>query len=491
MDEIYKRNSVLLNRILKNSFFLCSSRIIDIASVIITTPIVARYLGLSGFGDYALAMAFSIFIKPLADFGFERIICRDISKDKKNANKYISTAVVNRVLISAFIIVAIYILLELVGFNRDLKLAIYISAISELMLSFCTIFLAVIKAYERMEYELICSFIHKIIFVSSILLVIIFDMGFLSLFYARLFSSIIFLLVSIFIVYKQLVEFMWKYSRRITKFILKEGYPLAIFSFLLTFSFKMDVFFLKYFKGASEVALFEASHRLIMQMQFIPMAITFAIFPFLSQMSEQKNESLRSYYKKTARAFYIFSIFPIILMIVGSEEIICLLFGRDFIASSTALKILASTFIFLVFVTLQHNMLIIKGKQILNLFSVCACFLSKALLDFIFVPLYGYIGASVATLISYFILFSFTAYFVLRNIGKINISGIILKPTICAVLSGLACRVMLNFYTGIPSLFICIFLGTAIYIVALLMLKTLSDDEMETVKRVLFKRRFR
>ncbi|MBI5403773.1 MAG: oligosaccharide flippase family protein, partial [Ignavibacteriae bacterium] len=76
-DEGYGSN--LLNRLFKNSFFLVTSRISDIGVAIITTPFIARYLGLKAFGDYALVTAISIFVKPLVEFGSEAIICRDVA----------------------------------------------------------------------------------------------------------------------------------------------------------------------------------------------------------------------------------------------------------------------------------------------------------------------------------------------------------------------------------------------------------------------------
>ena len=489
MENIKIHNDNLLVRLVKNSFFLITSRIIDIAAVIITTPIVARYLGLTAFGDYAIAMAVGMFLQPLVDFGFERIVCRDVARKNRSANETVNSAIIVRLLLSVCIIFIAYLIVEQAFSSRELKIAVVVSITTEIMISFAAFYLAVVKAYERMEYELISNFAHRIAFIAAILTAIFFDLGFLWLFYARLFSSFIFVILAIFFVYRRFITFRWRISIDIAKLLFQQSYPIAIFAFMLTASFKIDVFFLKYFGDSSDVALFEASHRLIMHLQFIPLSIAFSVFPFLSKKSEEDPDSLNSYYEKTLKFFYIFSILPTMLMVLGADELIYLLFGEEFMPSASALKILAGTFVFLAMVTLQHNMLIILGKQRSGIISVAACFIVNCLLDYTIVPRYGYIGASIATFVSYFILFVSASYFVYVNIGKINIARVLVKPTVSVLLTGVVFYVVLN--GTIISLIIAFILGLPAYFIALLALKTFSDSELISVKGIMFKKKRR
>lgn len=479
----------LFGRLLKNSLFLAGSRMVDIVAVIVTTPIIARYLGLESFGNYALVTAISIFVKPLADFGFERIICRDIAKDIGASNRLISTAIVARLLLSACIIVILHLLIANIGFYRDIHKAIYISVASEFVISYCTIFLAAIRAHERMEYELFCSFAHKLTFVAGIALVVILDLGFLTIFYARLFSSLVFLGLAILIVYDRLFAFVWNFSKKTAVLILRDAYPLAIYSLLLTLSFKLDVFFLQYLKGAQEIAVFEAAHRLIMQFQFLPMSVAFAVFPFLSKLSQANAQSMRIYYERTIKLFYIFTIFPVILTLIGAEQIIRLLFGVDFLASTVVLRIIALAFMFLALVSLQHNVLIILKKQRLSLLSVAACLASKTLLDRFLIPHYGAVGAGIATLLSYFVLFACSGYFVSRHLRHMRLAGIILKPSIGALLAGIVCYLILAFSRTTGAFVIGAVSGCIVYIVCLLRFHTFSEDELAAVTRLIPGRR--
>lgn len=473
----------LLDRMVRNSFFLIISRISDIGAVLITTPLIARYLGLKAFGDYAFIMAVTIFIKPLAEFGAESIICRDIAKNKSNATEYVNSAFIIRALISGLIMVLVYFFSGLFISDPAFKQAVLISSVTEVMISFSTIFFAVIRAYEKMEYELVCNFFHKLIFIAAVISVVLFDFGFLSLFYARFLASLIFLWLAAFFVFKYLVVFKKGFDWKVVGFIFKEAFPMAVFTLLVTASSKVDIFFLKYFKGSADVALFDAPNRLITQLQFIPFSITISMFPFFARMSEDADKSMQAHYEKAVKFLYIFSIFPAIIMFLGSESIINLLFGEKFVPAVISLQILAWTFILFTLNHFLHHILIILGKQRVITISMGACFIFNVLLDILLIPRYGYIGASIATLASCIVLFIFTVIFTSRYAGRINTANILLKPSLSILLTGAVCYPIIN--KSIISLLASVLLGLPLFISMLLILRVFDENELRLFKGII------
>ncbi|MBI5644261.1 MAG: flippase [Deltaproteobacteria bacterium] len=477
-----------VTRLLRNSFFLVITRIIDFGSVIFTTPIIARYLGLKGFGDYALIMAITIFIKPLAEFGSEGIICRDVANNKENAPVYINATSALRAIICVIIIALTLIAAHFLFEDERLKAALLIAAISESLVAFSTIFFSVIRAYEKMEYEFVCNFIHKIIFVGSIIVVVLMDMGFVQLFVARFLSSFAFLALSLYFVFRRLVKFRWALDWNVARFILKEALPLAIFTILTTFSSRIDIFVLKYFKDSAHVALFEASNRIVTQLQFIPLAITVSLFPFFSRISAEQ-ERFKVYYEKSVKFFYIVSILPMMLMVLNAGTIITLLFGEKFIQAGNSFKILSLTFVFLALIPFMHNMLIIYGRQKMILISVIICFVSNFLLDILLVPSFGYIGASIATFSASFIFFAFSAWFVSMHLGRIKLGDILIKPTLSIIVAGAVCYFIVS--NNIYSMLLSSIAGTAVYLISMLVLKTFDADELAIAKDIFLKRKRR
>lgn len=483
-DEGYGSN--LLNRLFKNSFFLVTSRISDIGVAIIITPFIARYLGLKAFGDYALVTAISIFIKPLVEFGSEAIICRDVARDKENSSVYINSSLLIRGILSICLFLLLYLLVELIFSDREIKIAILFSTVAEIIISFTTIFFAVIRAHERMEYELISNLIHKAIFFAGIVMVIVYDSGFLSIFYIRLFSSLLFLLFALFFVYSRLVIFTQGFSNNIIVSILKDGFPLVLVALLATASSKIDIFFLKYFKGSAEVALFDIPNRLIIQLQFIPFSIITALFPFFTQMSIKPHSSFKGHYESVLKFLYIGSIFSVMVMSIWAEVIISSIFGEQFVTAALSLKIIAWILIFFSLNFFLQQILIILGKQ--KVFSIFAfvSFATNVILDILLIPYYGYIGASIATLVSCFVLFVLTILYVTAMKGRMNITEIFAKPSLCILLTWIGCYFANN--KGIISFIIFGSLGLVIYIFLLIIMKTFSKDELEIFRNFIVKR---
>lgn len=486
INKKHAHSGHLINRMARNSVFLILSRITDMSAFFITTPIIARYLGMNAFGEYALVMAITIFVKPLAEFGSESIICRDVVKNTTGASEYVNAAFIARALMSGFIMIIIYLFVGLVVSDNVFKHAILISAVTDISLSFCAIFLAVIRAYERMEYELLCNFFYQLANIAGITAVILLDLGFISLFYARLFSALIFLVFLLLFVFKYLLSFRKGFDWHVIKFIYKEAAPLAIFTLLITASSKIDVFFLNYFKGPADIALFEAPNRLITQLQFIPFSINASMFPFFARVSEDPNESLHIYYGRAVKFLYIFSIFPAMLSFLGSEAIINLLFGGKFLLSSVALRILSWSFIIFTLNHFLHNILIVLGKQRVIIIIVGISFLFNILLDLLLIPYYGYIGASIATLVSSFISFIITVFCTSRYAGRLSAVNILVKPSISALLAGIACYFIIT--KSFVSLLAGAFLGLTIYILMLLVLKAFEKNELDLIKQAIFRK---
>ncbi len=473
----------LLSRIAKNSIFLIFSRITDMTAILITTPIIARYLGLASFGDYALVMSVSIFVKPLAEFGAESIICRDVAKNKNGASEYINSAFIARALGAGIILFLVYFLMWSTTTDATFRHAVLISSITEISLSFSTILLAVIRAHERMEYELLCSFLNQLAYIAGITAVILTDSGFLLLFYARLFAALIFFVSALFFVFKHMLKFRKGFDWHVMMFIYKEAFPLVIFTLLITASSRIDVFFLNYFKGPADIALFEAPNRLVTQLQFISFSINASMFPFFARVSEGPNESLHAYYGRVVKFLYIFSILPAMLTFLGSETIIRSLFGEKFLLSSAALRILSWTFILFTLNHFLHHILIILGRQRLIIFIVGISFIVNMLLDLLLIPYYGYVGASIATLVSGSVAFVLTVIYTFKYAGKLSAKYILVKPSISALLAGIVCYFVIT--KSLLSLLVGAFLGVSLYTLMLLVLKAFEPDELNLIKEAI------
>ena len=144
-----------IQRIARNSIFLFLSKTFIISIRLLMVPIVARYLGVALFGYFALITAIVMAIRPVADFGLERIILREISKDKANKEHHISTTIILKLAFSFLLFIIFYQFLDYFSlWNREINSALIVAMITEIVLSFGHTYLHVIRSFERMEFEL-------------------------------------------------------------------------------------------------------------------------------------------------------------------------------------------------------------------------------------------------------------------------------------------------------------------------------------------------
>lgn len=474
-----------LNRIIRNSFFVMSAECVNILAGIFSFTLIARYLGLKTFGEYVLIVTISAFLVPFTDFGMLRITTRDVVTNKDDSDKYASSAFFIKTILSVFILFAFFISIFYFNLKHAFIYAILMSIISQSFISFALIYKGLIRTHEKMEYELIFSLIQQAIFLLCIIIVITRNCGFLYLFFSRLLADLSYLVLF----FKKAKKFgfplsLCKFKRDSIWFLFKEALPLGVYTLLLTALFKIDIFILGLIRGSAEVSLFEVSNRIIMQLPLLAISILVSLSPSFSQMAKDSMETLRSYYEKTFKFFFILSAPLSISIFFASRNIIVHFFGREFLQASASLSILAWTIIFLFLASLQNFTLIAIGKQKIGLLSVFVGFLVNLILDIVLIPEYGYIGASIATLISYFIFFAVIFYLTRKYIGDISLSKVFLKPGISALAMFIFCYSVIK-GNDLFLLIIWLCLSIIIYVLLLFFLKVFTKGEIGTIKMLL------
>ncbi|MDY6855657.1 MAG: flippase [Thermodesulfobacteriota bacterium] len=487
--EIDKRGIFEVRKIGKNSFFLLMSRVLGISVTLGIIVIVARYLGVESFGFYALVVAISMAIRPLTDFGFDRIICREISKKKYIADRYLGTTIATKVVFSIVLLtVAGLMVILFSSWNHDIKLAVIIAITTEFAMSMGQTYLSVIRAFERMEFEFIATIIHRLTTFVFVVIVVLYDLGFTAIFYARFLSSIVYLLICAILLYGKFVRPRFHFNLPLTKYIIRESFPLAISSLLITLIFKVDVFLLKWFGNETDIALFEAPHRLITQMQIFAVSISSALFPVMSRNANGPlNELLYQYYRKAYKFLLITGAFASTFFYIGGKPLITMIFGSDFAHASISLKILSPTVCFLFLSSLQSLFIIAIGRQFLNTICIATALMINIVLDVLLIPDYSYIGASIATLISYFIIVAMNSYFINTQGVKTNILGIVTKTAIAVLITSSA--IFMSFPNNIITLILRLCIGLLLYLLSMHLLRVLSQEEISIIKNVFYKNR--
>ncbi|MFW9835657.1 MAG: flippase [Candidatus Thorarchaeota archaeon] len=468
------------SRVARNSLFVLAAKGIDIGTRIILVALIARYLGINLFGEFAFIMGLVSFLLPLTDFGVERIIVREITNQIERANEYMNSALMLRAALAIIMIGSIVLVTQVLNWESRKILALYIASGSQVFISFGLIFLGVFRAFEEMHYQTILTLVHQSIKLVCVLLVIIYDLGFVFVFLAWAFADLIKMILQYLTVsmkfFKPFPSFNWSLCKK----LLKESYPLGIFAVIAVASFRVDIFVLQYFHGAVAVSLFEVPHRIIMQMQLLPASIVIALYPSLSRVASSARSALKDVYEKAFKFLFLLSLPITIALVIWAREVIVVVFGKDFGDAAVALSYLGWSICFLFLVSLTNFTLIAIGRQTMTTISVGVCFCVNLLLDLVLVPKYGYVGASVATLISYGCFFLCSFYFLAREVVKIELMPIIFKGCVSGVVMAGLCG--LSKGLGFMGSFLGFVFGSILYVFLLIKLGVLCKEEIVNLR---------
>lgn len=466
-------------KVINNSAFILVARVIETVSGIFVIGMLARYLGLSDFGEYSYVMAVVWISLPIISLAIPRILVKEMSQDVSNAAKYMGLGI-------TWNLIAFIVFLSVLGLSNiiiSMSPLYYLAAISIAVLASLTQTVgAAFIVYERMKYETYTSLIFTFFMVLFTAVVVYLDLGLSNVLLAATLAYLCGFLAAVF------------YSRKVAGFIptpnadyktlkrlLSGSLALSIIMVLWQLLLYSGVFFLRKMSGNEDVALFQASLRVFTRLMIIPLSVLAALLPELSRLAaaeESKDEFVHTV-KSVYRLFLIVSMFITIAAFTTAREAMPFIYGKAFIDSVVGFQILvlSTTFCFLstFFITLCIACNRITNFVIIKIIELMICLL----LNLTLVSAYGHIGSIWALVASTFIM-SLGSYYFFRDILQIDS----LKSMSLIITSGFGIIFILNW---MPSLNVLVSLtaGIVSFAMVMIMSKTITQDEFMPILRAI------
>ena len=424
-----------MRRVARNSFFLFANGVLGFVVRFATIPIVARYLGLNDFGLYAFIMAIAFTVGPTAAFGITRIVCRELAKDDVDQHEFFSTAALIQVLFCVFMMAVGILIIYVADWSHTTNIALLLALAGELIIALAETYLSVTMAKERMEFGMISGAIHKIALLAAICLVVTLNAGFLGIFWARLGVAVLYMLIAVGMVYSRFLRPCFCIRVNYARSIIGESISLCVARLQQALLLRVDVFVLKWLATPAAIALFEVPHRLTTQVQILASSVNMSMFPTLARnTSPDSREMLQKSYEETIRFLLVAGLFLTTAMNVCAEPFMALIFGVEFLPAVASLQVLSSVTGMLFVSTFQFSVLVALGKTRMNVICLGIALLTNFALDLALIPEYGYLGASVATLIAYSVRLAISTWFVSRE-NIVTMNPAIAKALLAALVS--------------------------------------------------------
>ena len=181
--------------------------------------------------------------------------------------------------------------------------------------------------------------------------------------------------------------------------MLSLGLVYALALLIINLNLRIDVILLAYLSSSFETGIYSKGVSVTEYLWQIPMLLSTVVFARSAISKNGKAFSIRVA-QLLRLSFIVMSIGAIILFFL-SKQIIILLYGEAFSGSIMVLKTLLPGVLLLTIFKVMNMDLSGKGKPWISLKAMIPALLINVILNFVFIPTYGAVGAGLASTISY------------------------------------------------------------------------------------------
>jgi len=200
----------------------------------------------------------------------------------------------------------------------------------------------------------------------------------------------------------------------------------------------------------------------------------------MSNYFKTSPESLKIVYKLSFK-YILMIILPIATGItLLSKQITILLFGKEFLPSVPALAILIWSEVFVFYGIVHQNLLISTNQQKIDLRFTFIAAVANIILNLILIPVYGIVGASIATLFSYALGAGAIIGLFIPATRVYNIAGwqSMVKPCIASFLMGIFMFFMGTITTS------AILGGVLVFIAVMFFIGGINQQDVRLIKAI-------
>lgn len=395
-----------MNSISKNSAITFSSQILIFALGLITSIILARTLGPTGRGIYALIILIPTVMLRLGSLGIEAANVYFTGSKRYQIKDIISNSLLSSILLGLVLISLFWGIAHLNIFHRFLNsnqinpfylwlvvLTVPLSLLSRFLNS---IFLG---KEEIVKYNKINIFRSVLQLVAIVVFLVILKQGVAGAVFSYIFTIIS---VTLFIVLliKKGTPIGISYNQNLLKDSIKYGLK-AYFGNLAQFlNYRLDMFLVAAFLTPAAVGYYSVAVGIAEKLWMLPGAIATVLFPRISSLKDAEANNLTP---RVACFTFLITFVASLILAILAQPLIKILFGPAFLPSVTPLLILLPGIIALSGCKVLTADLAGRGKP---QFGTYASFVSLGVnvpLNLWLIPKWGISGAAFASSVAYII----------------------------------------------------------------------------------------
>lgn len=413
MSEIVNQS---LQKIAKGTGIVFIGTIVGLLLGFVSRVIIVRCITQSEYGLFSLALVLASIFVTISTTGLQEGSTRYIAyfkgKGEEEKVRVVISLSIKIVLIASIISsLILFFFSDVISTNifhsPELSAPLKIFSVVIPFTVLITIFTSLFRGFGKVEPNAYFqNILRNVLFILFLVAVSLLGLSFLGVLYAYLVSIVLTCIAFAIYTLKKLplTSSMKRETgaNQIRKELILFSAPLLINSILGMMMGWTDTLMLGYFKTPDVVGLYNGALPLA---HLIPIALTSAGFIYVPISSGLYSKKLMEEMGRTYQVLtkWIFSVtIPIFfILFLFPETILNFLFGMNYIQAAPVLRILALGFMFHAFLGLNGISLLVMGETRFLMIASLFGAISNVVLNVALIPIFGIVGAALASLVSY------------------------------------------------------------------------------------------
>jgi O-antigen/teichoic acid export membrane protein len=421
-------------RILLNTWYRAIADIGGKVASFVLYVVMARKLGVAGFGAFAFGISFVTLVTSLANFGQDSILTREVARNRERVHGYVANTFAIKLLVGIPVLVIAVAALAAIASERTWVVALFlgVAVLAERLTDTC---FAVYQSYEQLNLIPVVLITQR--FLTAVVAIVALTMGagVVAVAVVYLGGSLLALGLAVLLLFRRVVSPRMKVTPETWLPLMRAAASVGLASAFYTILFRADMSMLAAFKSAGDVGNYGAAYRLLESTLFFSWSVGAAVYPVFSRLRADTNPPVGLVFERSLKLVAALTLPVAFGAAVLAGPVIRTLYGAQFHDAPTALALLAPTIALYPISYIAGYLLVSQDRQRVTTVVYGVIALENVLLNLYLIPSFSLNGAALGTSISEALGVAVLITFSVRVVGSLDWVRILGGPLLAAGLA--------------------------------------------------------
>jgi O-antigen/teichoic acid export membrane protein len=405
----------------------------------LTSVLIARNLGPAAYGIYGIVMSVLIWIEQMCKTGIIAAIVKMIPGSERQIVPIKQSGAILQIVLSLILFACLWFgspyLSSLLHIQEGTRL-IRLAAIDIPFIAMYFFYQAVLEGHRRFGEVSVAGIVYSASKMIGILILTFIGLSISSALVVNILASVCALLF-VYVVSQASLK-VKEVNKRVSSQILRLALPMWPYALGFSVLFVLDLWCLQIFLSDKEelVGLYVAANNIAKLPSVVLFFVAGIILPLISMAYSKRDVALIQRYVQGIMRFLLLIILPVsVLFAITSEELVIFIFSNRYTGGGVFLSVLVFAFGMFVFLDTFVNILYAVNRIYISTGIVLALVPCVLILNSIFIPTFGAIGAATSSIIAAFIGACILGFIVYNQIGQLIVPSTVIKVVLASFAS--------------------------------------------------------